>query len=116
MVGAPSSPSGAAATETQAASRPASAGRVPSIGSTTSTHSAGAAGLDEAAVLGVEGHARGARGDELLEQRLRVGVDGERDVAPGAVGALVRASGVGAELGRHPLAQRARQLEDEVLH
>ena len=38
MRGSPSS--GAAATETQEDSNPASAGRVPSIGSTTSTHSA----------------------------------------------------------------------------
>ena len=38
MVG--SEPSGAAATDTQQDSRPASAGRVPSIGSTISTHSA----------------------------------------------------------------------------
>ena len=38
MRGSPSS--GAAATETHEDSNPASAGRVPSIGSTTSTHSA----------------------------------------------------------------------------
>ena len=50
--------SGAAATDTQHDSSPASAGRVPSIGSTTSTVRALPAGLDQPAVLRVEGHVR----------------------------------------------------------
>ena len=68
---------------------------MPSIGSTTSTHSASPGGRDHAAVLGVEGDARGALGEELLHPRLGALVDREGDVA-----ALGLAGVVAARRGR----------------
>ena len=103
--GSPSS--GAAAIETQHDSSPASAGRVPSIGSTTSTLCAPSA-ADEPAVLGVEGDARRALGDEPLEQLLGRGVDRERHVAALAVAGM-RALRVRAEQRQHALPQRERR-------
>ncbi len=80
ITGSPS-PRRAAATETQAASKPAIAGRVPSIGSTISTHSGSPPGVDQAPVLGVERDLGGPLGEELLHVGLGALVDREGDVA-----------------------------------
>ena len=85
---------------------PAIAGRVPSIGSTTSTHSASPRRRDEAAILRVEGDVRRPLGEEALQERLRPLVDREGDV-PSLGRAGVGAAGVAAELrGRSPRAAR----------
>ena len=52
-------------------------------------------------------------GEELFERRLGKLVDGERDIAAGAV-ARLRAPGVGPELGQHHLTQPLRELEHQL--
>ena len=73
--------------------------------------------LDQAAVLGVEGHIGRALGEEPLERGLGAGVDRERHVAPGPLGVLVVSpGGVGAEVRQHLLAQRQGKVTDELEH
>ena len=111
IVGCPS-PIRAAATETHADSSPAIAGLVPSIGSTTRTHSGWPLGLDQPAVLGVERDARGMLGQVLLQERLGRLVDREGDVAA-FPGAGVGAPGVRAQARQDLLAERQRKVARE---
>ena len=105
IVGSPSA-SGAAATETQADSRPGHR-RARPVDGVDHEHVLGAPRRgDQAAVLAVEGELRRVLGDEALEL-LGPRVDRERHVAAGAL-ARVHAAGVRAQLGQHPLAQAAR--------
>ena len=100
----------------QAASRPASAGRVPSIGSTIRTNSGSPSpGRDHPAVLGVERHLRRVGGDPAGEELLGLGVDRERHVAAHAL-ARVRATVRRAEAREHDLAQRVREIEGDAAH
>src|SRR5215218_1308735 len=103
--------SGAAATETQHASRPARAGRVPSIGSTTSTA--------EASSEGVTSPRSSDRGrslrHEALKRPLGLLVDCEGHV-PTCGLVVVRPGGVGSEVGQDLLAQHQRELADELFH
>ena len=98
--------SGAAATDTQHDSRPARAGRVPSIGSTTRT--VGRRRAPAGRVLRVEGHVRGAGREEVVEgQLLGLGVDREGHVAaldlPPRARARLGASAAGrSRAGRAP--------------
>src|SRR3954451_10099424 len=73
-------------------------------------------GIDKAAVLRVERDVRGALGQERLDQRLGCLVDREGDVAAGAGAVGVGAPGVRSEQGEYALAQRERELADEVPH
>ena len=112
IVGSPS-PTGARATATHADSSPASAGRVPSIGSTTSTSVASAV-RHQTAVLGVKGDSRSPLGQELHQRLLGELIDREGDVAAGAI-AKVGPTGVGAELGNHDLTQPDGEVADQLL-
>ena len=74
-----------------------------------------ARGLDQAAVLRVEGDLRRALREEPLEKRLGLLVDRERDVATGA-GLHVRTPGVRAQLRQYVLAQPEGQFDNKLSH
>ena len=115
IVGSPS-PSGASATLVQAASRPGER-RPRAVDRVDDQHALRRRrrGVHEPAVLGVERDLRRVGRDPALEERLRLGVDRERDVAARAL-ARVRATVLRAEPRDHDLAQRVREIGRDASH